>query len=252
VHDGIGSTLRDARNRRKIDLSEVEAATKIRPRYLRAMENDEWDALPGGPYTRSFIRTYASYLGLDGERLVDEYVRGAPGEEERPPRPEPARPPRRPLRLPSGRGAAIVVSLALVAVLVAVGLAGEGGGGGGGSLAPRRGVGKAREGSRKDRLGEVAARPGVAVELAATAEVWVCLLDAAGKPLIDGRILEAGAEEGPFRSRRFTVSLGNGEVEMRVDGRRAQIPAGSGPVGYAIGSDGGLRPLVGAERPTCT
>ena len=47
------------RNRRKIDLSEVEAATKIRVRYLRAIENEEWDVLPGGIYTRGFIRTYA-------------------------------------------------------------------------------------------------------------------------------------------------------------------------------------------------
>ena len=72
---GIGPTLREARNRRKVDLSEVEAAIKIRVRYLQAMENEEWDALPGGAYTRGFIRTYASYLGLDGERLADDYRR---------------------------------------------------------------------------------------------------------------------------------------------------------------------------------
>ena len=74
---GIGATLRKARNRRKVGLSEVETATKIRLRYLRAMENEEWDVLPGGAYTRGFIRTYASFLGLDGERLADEYRRGA-------------------------------------------------------------------------------------------------------------------------------------------------------------------------------
>lgn len=251
MDSGIGSTLREARNRRKIDLSEVEAATRIRPRYLRAMENEEWDVLPGGPYTRSFVKTYASYLGLDGERLADEYMRSASGEGERPPRPEPAGPlpPRRSRRpLLPGRATAIAVSLALVAVLVAVGLAGEGGGG---SPALQPGAKKARGARRKDHSREVAARPGVAVRLAATAEVWVCLLDAAGKPLIDGRILEAGAEEGPFRSQRFTVSFGNGEVEMRVDGRRADIPATSSPVGYEIDSGGGLKPLAEAERPTC-
>ena len=57
---GSAATLREARNRRKVDLSEVEAATKIRVRYLRAIENEEWDVLPGGAYTRGFIRTYAS------------------------------------------------------------------------------------------------------------------------------------------------------------------------------------------------
>ena len=44
-------------------------------RYLRALENEEWDVLPGGAYTRSFIRTYATFLGLDGERLADTYRR---------------------------------------------------------------------------------------------------------------------------------------------------------------------------------
>lgn len=254
MHDGIGSTLREARNRRGIELARVEAATKIRLRYLLAMENEEWDALPGGPYTRGFLRTYAGYLGLDGERLVDEYRRatGAEGE----PGPEPAIPsgpalaPRRSLRFPSGRVAALAVSLAMVAILVAVGLTGRGGGG---TPAPRPGPRQARKGApRRSGFREVAARPGVSVKLAAQAEVWVCLLDAAGERLIDGRILEAGAEEGPYRSGRFTVSLGNGEVELRIDGRPAQIPASSSPVGYEIESDGGLKPLTEAERPTCT
>ena len=58
--------------RRKIDLTEVEAATKIRVRYLRAIENEDWDLLPGDAYARGFVRTYAAYLGLDAERLADE------------------------------------------------------------------------------------------------------------------------------------------------------------------------------------
>jgi cytoskeleton protein RodZ len=251
VHDGIGSTLREARNRRGIELARVEAATKIRLRYLLAMENEEWGALPGGPYTRAFIRTYAGYLGLDGERLVDEYrhATGIEGEAGPEPLAPPLPPRRRSLRLPSGRAAAIGVSVAMVGVLVAVGLAGRGGGG---SSALRPGLKKAHGTSRDNGFREVAARPGVSVRMAATAEVWVCLLDAAGEPLIDGQILEAGAEEGPYRSGRFTVSLGNGEVELRIDGKRAQIPASASPVGYEIDSGGGLKPLTEAERPTCT
>ena len=73
MDSGIGAILREARNRRKVELSEVEAATRIRLRYLRAIEDEEWDVLPGGVYTRGFIRTYASFLGLDGERLVEDY-----------------------------------------------------------------------------------------------------------------------------------------------------------------------------------
>src|SRR3954451_7579417 len=71
----IGPTLREARMRREIDLDEVEAQTKIRVRYLSALENEEWDVLPDGPYARSFIRTYATFLGLDGERLAEDFRR---------------------------------------------------------------------------------------------------------------------------------------------------------------------------------
>ncbi|HEY5816206.1 MAG TPA: helix-turn-helix domain-containing protein, partial [Solirubrobacterales bacterium] len=108
---GIGATLREARIRRKIELSEVEAAIKIRVRYLLAIENEEWDVLPGVAYTRGFVRTYAYYLGLDGERLADEYRHGVapPGGDRVPKRvePVPAAAPRPESRL-SGR--ALVVA----------------------------------------------------------------------------------------------------------------------------------------------
>src|SRR5205823_2258313 len=69
----IGETLREARMRAKIDVSEVEARTKIRAKYLRALENEEWGLLPGPTFVRSFLRTYADYLGLDSRLLVEEY-----------------------------------------------------------------------------------------------------------------------------------------------------------------------------------
>src|ERR1700739_2223662 len=69
----IGETLRETRMRRRIDMTEVEAATKIRAKYLRALENEEWDLLPGPTYVKSFLRTYAQALGLDARMLVDEY-----------------------------------------------------------------------------------------------------------------------------------------------------------------------------------
>src|ERR1700745_1298240 len=68
----IGETLRDARTRARIDVSEIEAKTKIRAKYLRALENEEWGLLPGPAFVKSFLRTYADYLGLDGKLLVDE------------------------------------------------------------------------------------------------------------------------------------------------------------------------------------
>ena len=61
--------------RERIDMSEVEAQTKIRAKYLRAIENEEWDLLPGPVYAKSFLRTYGDFLGLDSRMLVDEFKR---------------------------------------------------------------------------------------------------------------------------------------------------------------------------------
>src|ERR1700739_3374355 len=69
----IGSTLREARMRERIDVSEIEAKTKIRAKSLRALENEEWGLLPGPTFVKSFLRTYAQALGLDGKALVEEY-----------------------------------------------------------------------------------------------------------------------------------------------------------------------------------
>ena len=86
----IGSSLREARMRRKLDLSQVEKDTRIRAKYLMALEDDRFDALPGLAYAKGFLRTYADYLGLDAQRLVDEYkTQFAP--EEEPAAPPPVR-----------------------------------------------------------------------------------------------------------------------------------------------------------------
>src|ERR1700749_2852060 len=71
----IGTTLREARMRARLDITEVEARTKIRAKYIRALENEEWDLLPGPVYVKSFLRTYGDFLGLDSRMLVDEYKR---------------------------------------------------------------------------------------------------------------------------------------------------------------------------------
>src|SRR3981081_3043473 len=81
----IGATLREARMRSRIDINEVETRTKIRAKYLRAIENEEWDLLPGPVYVRSFLRTYADFLGVDSRALVDSYKReyeGRPSEQD--------------------------------------------------------------------------------------------------------------------------------------------------------------------------
>ncbi len=252
MQTGIGATLRETRKRRELDLPEVEAAIKIRLRYLRAMEDEDWDVLPGGAYTRGFIRTYAAYLGLDGERLADEYRRGSAADGERAPRraeplagvPGPARE-----RRFSGRARTAVVSLLLLGLAVAIGLLV---GGDDGSQVPSPDT--AADGERRAATGEraaVASRSGVSLGLAATAEVWACVLDGDGKAVLDGEILQPGAQAGPFRAARFTAAFGNGEVELTIDGEQAATPPSASPVGYEVEPDGDLKPLGEGERPDC-
>jgi cytoskeleton protein RodZ len=69
----IGSSLRQARVRRRLELDRVEADTHIRSRYLKALEDERFDLLPEPAYARGFLRTYADYLGLDAQHFVDEY-----------------------------------------------------------------------------------------------------------------------------------------------------------------------------------
>jgi len=249
VDIGIGATLREARNRRKVDLSEVEAATRIRIRYLRAIEGEDWDVLPGDVYIRSFIRTYASYLGLDGERLADDYRRSVAATPAGADAAAAIRRPVAPRSQPRGRVVAAAVVVALIGLIVGIGLFT-------GDEDPAVTVDREPSGAVNAEEPVAppptrASQPGLSLELAATAEVWVCVLDGRGEPLVDGQILTEGAQEGPFRSGSFTVSFGNGEVSMRIDGKEAEIPATSSPVGYAIGEDGGLEPLDDSERPTC-
>ena len=69
----IGETLREARMRQQLDIADVEVRTKIRAKYLRALENEEFGMLPGPTFVKTFLRTYAEALGLDPYRLVEEY-----------------------------------------------------------------------------------------------------------------------------------------------------------------------------------
>ena len=146
MDDGVGNKLRDARARRKLSLQEAEDATKIRARYLQAIENEDWDALPGDTYARAFIRTYGSLLGLDGDRLAEEQrqARGSARPGERLPRVDPR--PRKVVRVRRDRRrqvpprlvTALVLAL-VVAALIAIGLfSGEGGGGNSGAKPERQ------------------------------------------------------------------------------------------------------------------
>ena len=114
----IGNSLREARLRQSLELSDVERATKIRPKYLRALEDEQFELLPAQTYVKGFLNTYAEFLGLDGQLYVDEYnSRYVTREEEEPFRPRRSTPHPRNRRLESS-----VVLVTLVAIAVVFGL----------------------------------------------------------------------------------------------------------------------------------
>jgi len=69
----IGGSLREARLKRNLTPADVQRAIRIRDRYLQALEEERWELLPGDAYVKGFLRTYADYLGLDGNLYVEEY-----------------------------------------------------------------------------------------------------------------------------------------------------------------------------------
>ena len=89
----LGEVLRAAREAKGVDLPRVERETKIRERYLSALERGEYRDLPGAVYTKGFLRNYGSYLGLDSEYLIDLYrLETATTPADRPSLPAPPRP----------------------------------------------------------------------------------------------------------------------------------------------------------------
>jgi hypothetical protein len=117
----IGNSLREARLRQGLDFPELEQATKVRGKYLRALEDEQFEVLPGQTYVKGFLRSYAEYLGLDGQLYVDEfnsrYVRGEV-EEEEPFKVSSST--RRPKRSGSFQGNLVLVTIAAIVGLTAL------------------------------------------------------------------------------------------------------------------------------------
>ena len=116
----IGNSLREARVRRGMDVAQAERATKIRGKYLRAREEEQFELLPAQTYVKGFLRTYAEYLGLDGQLYVDEFnSRFVSGDDHEPRvrRSTTARPQRRNRRLETN---VVLVALGAIAVLTVI------------------------------------------------------------------------------------------------------------------------------------
>jgi len=259
----IGPTLREARMRARIDITEVEQATKIRAKYLRALENEEWNLLPGSTFIKSFLREYADYLGLDARSLVEEYKLRyeRPSEHELAPiSPQLGRDRRG--SGPSGPRVAprwLIVGGVLVLIVLVLGLVGSlvgsddnGSGSTDGSTVGAR--------SRTTTTGTTASSPrtGAAttptrasVKLVPTGAVYVCLVDGGGRVLIPGSQFAAGQQVPIYRARKLRMTLGNNAVKVRVNGRPLSVPASSDAIAYEI-TPAGARSLPIDQAPTCT
>jgi hypothetical protein len=260
----IGETLREARMRRRIDMTEVETATKIRGKYLRALENEEWDLLPGPTFVKSFLRTYAEYLGLDSRLLVEEYRQRfeRPATQDLTPfsagRNLGRTGRRRRARLAAMQPVMVIAVgvVALLAVFYWLGRSGQDNSPPMGSQVetptptPTAAGGAASNGGQEAPPPRRARR--VRVRLVATGPVYVCLVDAAGKQVIDGQTLAAGTRTRTFTSRSFLTNFGNDSVTMRVNGKAYPVAASADPVGYELLPGKRPRLLSNARRPDCS
>jgi hypothetical protein len=116
----IGNSLREARLRQQLDFPELEQQTKIRSKYLKALEAEEFDVLPAPTYVKGFLRNYADALGLEGQLYVDEYnSRFVTGDEDVPLRPRDYQ--RRPQTLgPRFETRAVLLVVGAIAVIFAL------------------------------------------------------------------------------------------------------------------------------------
>jgi cytoskeleton protein RodZ len=260
----IGATLRTARMSARIDVSEIEAQTKIRAKYLRALENEEWDLLPGPTFVRSFLRTYAQALGLDAKALVEEYRLNYERPSEAALEPIVSTPSSSPARArvpsrPSRGYMALVAIVGVVIVLLVIGLLSEGGSSPSSTTAGTTTAQAHDKHVRTHGRGSGhAAHPTstasrvVALSLRPNAAVYVCLInDDDGDKLIPGQELQPGTSTPTFHSKHFTITLGNSSVTMFVDGTPRTVPPSSEAIGYSITKAGRQR-LKSGELPTCT
>jgi cytoskeletal protein RodZ len=241
----IGETLREARMRQRLDIADVEDRTKIRAKYLRALENEEFGMLPGPTFVKTFLRTYSEMLGLDPHVLVEEYRAGFERQDEME---QPLGPPavagrdrRHGPRVGPG-SLVLLVLVAIVAVLVAIGLASDDSGGGSEQAA-------APETTRSETESRTAPEPApprrVRLRITPTTPTYVCVDRGPGTDVVFENTIESAQT---FRGKRIRVNLGKRDVQLRMNGKRVEVTPGPDPVGFAF-TPRGSRELPIGERP---
>jgi cytoskeleton protein RodZ len=212
----IGNSLREARLRQNLELNEAELATKIRGKYLRALEEEQFELLPAETYVKGFLRTYAEWLGLDGQLYVDEYnSRYVTGEDEVPYRPRRSSATRVHRRSDSK---AVVYALSGIAVVTALVIVAWRYGGSGGQDALPNLPGASATTARKSPAPSIVLRAVKGDSL-----VTVRTGSARGKQVFQGTIERGRAEH--FTSRRLWVSARPpANIRVTINGKRVATP----------------------------
>jgi hypothetical protein len=226
----IGSSLREARMRQGLDFPQIEAATKVRGKYLRALEDEQFSQLPAQTYVKGFLRTYAEYLGLDGQLYVDEFNSRYVVEDEPPIRARRTVRPRQRRRLQSSVLVAALAGIALVTALVIAAWKS------GSNEQPLVGLGQTTQENTTHR-----ARPNgpASITLIAKRDVLLTVRNHAptGKVLFNDT-LPAG-EAKHYTTKRLWLQVGTPEnLRVTVNTKRVRVPVGGPGVFYV--TSGGL------------
>ncbi len=215
----IGASLREARLRQGLDFPELEERTKIRPKYLRALEDERFDILPAPTYVRGFLRSYAEAIGLDGQPFVDEYnSRFAVGEDDAPLRAR--RVPTAPRRDRESRESRIAM-LTLLAITVATALVIAAWKFGGPEAEQVPGLAAAPASGGGGRQARLAVR-------AVDGSSWMEVRTGRGRAeLLYSGTLEEGQRK-VFLGRTLKLALADPEsVQVRLNGNLVKLPSGT-------------------------
>jgi len=220
----IGSSLREARLRQELDFPELEERTKIRPKYLRALEDERFDILPAPTYVRGFLRSYAETLGLDGQPFVDEYnTRFAVGEDDPPLRARRVPAPRRDRGVRESRLA--VVALFAIAVATALVIAAWRFGGPEGESVP--GLAAPGAGEALHNPAGNAQRTRLVVRAISGGSWMEVRAGSTGGQLLYSGTLERGQRK-TFEGTRLLLALAEPQrVAVRLNGNRVSLPVGT-------------------------